>query len=606
MNTSPKPYAISIDPPGAQEIDDAISCFKVDEGWVVHVCIPDVPLLLVKDSDEDGKARGRGMTTYKANSVRESMLPVELVKKLSLSPNEDRPMIHVRLTVANDLTVQNVEIERIRHRTTAKLSYAQADDVLNSKTHSLHFMLATLWDLALRLQQERGASAGAIFDLSKNIMTNEEGTVVEIDQDRAHKSNLIVMEMMILANSALASHANANDKKILYRNHRLKGMKRGDRNSIAAEIAMKERVGHAVARQKIKTMGYLVEPADLSPISLGHYGLDRKDYAWFTSPLRRYIDVINLRALVCDITEEDAEATAVRFTGLYQDKKNQSDEHHGRMHRRRIIDLIISGTNTAKTDEYNVHTIIRALRENTGYDQEKIESYLKDRLMRDSDISGRDIHELLEASENLFTPTVIDFINKWADTSARQLLLKQHKDKSNQQTDMQDSEKVFYKAQLFDIASRLKAKVFFDQAIRTGPPHSGIFTTKVTWIHNGKTEYASAEGNTIKAAEHEAARIMLEIVTPPKDDTERRSPPVILEGANPKSVLMEMMAKSRSLKIAYGSPAVSGPPHAPTFTVKVFADLDGNQIKRQGTGSTKKEAERQASLSLLRALENMQ
>lgn len=606
MNTSPKPYAISIDPPGAQEIDDAISCFKVDEGWVVHVCIPDVPMLLVKDSDEDGKARSRGMTTYKVNSVRESMLPADLVKKLSLSPSEDRPMIHVKLDVANDLTVKNVNIERIRHRTTAKLSYAQADDILNTKAHSLHFMLATLWDLALRLQQERAASAGAVFDLGKNIMTNEEGAIVEIDEDRAHKSNLIVMEMMILANSALASHAHANDKKILYRNHRLKGMNRGDRSSIAGEIAMKERIGHAVARQKIKTMGHLVEPAELSTISLGHYGLDRKDYAWFTSPLRRYVDVINLRALICDIAEDDREASAIRFTGLYQDKKNQSDEHHGRMHRQRVIDLIMSGKNTAKANEYDIHTIIRALGENSGYDSDKIEAYLKDRMTRDSNISGRDIHEMLDACENLFSQAMIHFIAKWADNSARQLLLKQHRNKSNQQADAQETEKVFYKAQLFDLASRMRAMLFFNEAIRTGPPHSGIFTVKVIWSHDGKTEHASAEGNTIKSAEHEAARKMLEIVMPQKAGTETKSQPIIITGGNPKSVLMEMMAKSRNLKITYGSPTVSGPPHAPTFEVKVVAEIEGNRITKHGTGSTKKEAERQASLSLLESLENMQ
>lgn len=606
MSKPPKPYAISIDPPGAQEIDDAISCFKVDEGWVVHVCIPDVPLLLEKDSDEDGKARSRGMTTYKANSVRESMLSADLVKKLSLSPSEDRPIIHVKLDVANDLTVKNVDVERIRHRTTAKLSYAQADDILNSKAHSLHFMLATLWDLALRLQQERAASAGAVFDISKNIMTNEEGAIVEIDEDRAHKSNLIVMEMMILANSALASHAHANSKKILYRNHRLKGMARGDRCSIAGEIAMKERIGHTVARQKIKTMGHLVEPAELSPISLGHYGLDRKDYAWFTSPLRRYVDVINLRALICDIAEEDAEASAIRFTGLYQDKKNQSDEHHGRMHRQRIIDLIMSGKNTDKADEYDIHTIIRALRENSGYDSDKIETYLKDRMTRDSNISGRDIHDMLDGCDNLFSQNMIHFIAKWANNSARQLLLKLHRNKSNQQNDPQEAEKVFYKAQLFDLASRMKATVFFDQAIRTGPPHAGIFTVKVTWKHDGATEHASAEGNTIKSAEHEAARKMLEIIMPQKALAENKNQAVTTEGGNPKSVLMEMMAKSHKLKITFGSPAVSGPPHAPTFEVEVVADLEGAQIRKQGTGSTKKEAERQASLSLLKALENTQ
>lgn len=588
--------AISIDPPGARELDDAIAVRREEAGWIVEVLLPDVPSMVRPGTPVDAAARERGLTVYAEDAVRTPMLPRGVVEALSLSPEREGPAVAVTVALSPDLVPVVGGIGRTRARTAARLSYGEADRAIADAGHPHHRDVHPIWDLALRLHADRAAGTGARFDIDEHVFTNEEGRVVTLDERHAHRSNMAVMEIMILVNAALAAHASASGLPILYRNHRYNDMERGDRASAAEALARIEGIGRREAAQRLRRMAHLVGQAEMGTEALGHFGLDLAAYAWFTSPLRRYCDVVNLRALLDGVVDPGIADLAGRLTELHRRQKGLSSDHHARSSRRRLVDLLERGRHD-KLDQVDVHTILRAIEEGESSVPTHTVDHLRHRMATD-DLSGRDMAALLTASRTHLGDDFAREVAEWVDGNpARILLLAEHEGRIP--APAADAEaNSGAKAELQIAADRARARLTFGDATRTGPPHAPVFDVEARWQAAGDPIVAHGSGRTKRAAENSAAAALARLV--PNDPAPSSVARTVLPKA-PKTELLERAAARRAV-VTFSDPARTGPDHAPRFEVEAVWKSAAEEIKAVGAGAGKKDAERDASEQILARL----
>jgi len=601
------PSAISIDPAGAREIDDAIAVTCLGpSGWRVEVCIPDVPAMVRPRTRDDQSARADGMTRYSSGGRTWNMLPPATVDGLSLSPDEDRPMVHVSILVDRRLRPSVESLSRLRHRTLAQLSYAEADVGMRDVGHALHEPLRAIWELAMALHEERAAATGAAFDVSGGTYTNEEGQTVRLGTGRAHPSNMAVMEIMILANAALAAWSRHAGKAILYRNHRIPGFASGDRGAAAEELGEREGLGPATAARRLRGMTKDIGPAEMGTEPMGHHGLDLPAYAWFTSPLRRYCDVVNLRAALDEESEPDLEGLARHLNEAHRDEKDRSSDRHAQNARSRMAGLVGS-RHEKDLERHDVHTILRSLRENPGFDQAAAVRLITARMAANS-LSGRDIAMLEEEVQTLLGDEMRDAVAAWvSDSPARRLLLDEYRGVT---TTIEAKDGRNHKGRLQECAMSMRAGLAFEIASRTGPPHSPVFDVTATWTAGDNRVTARGVGRSLRAAEQEAARDLIErlglgtgksiqrAVAPsltPKDSD-------AAQGRTAKSRLMEWVQAHPGSSVVFGTASSSGPPHARRFSIGATYGIAGDTIQATGEGRTKKEAEQDASTRILAEL----
>lgn len=592
------PSVVSIDPKGASELDDAIAVTPLPEGgWMVDVCLPDVPRLIPPESGKDGVAREAGVTRYLPGGSVQRMLPGDLVERLSLSPDEDRPMVHVAIHVEPRLKADVVAIRRIDHRTAGRLSYPEADVAIVDAANPHHHALKEIWRLASVLHEERAASTGARFDLSGRTYTNEEGQEIRLDVTTAHRSNMAVMEIMILANATLGAWARDNGRSVLYRNHRISGYARGERASAALELAAREGLGEATARRRLRSMDGIVGTAELGTEPLGHHGLDVPVYGWFTSPLRRYCDVVNLRAILDNHVDPNLATLVSQLSDIHRTVRQDSSSHHAKVSRRQALATL--GTRDESTlDRLDVHTVLRAFAENPGFDRNAAFHHLARRMAEDG-MSGRDLAALQDEILTLFGQEAQDTVDAWiARSPSRRLVLDEFRGAASMDSDIAQDDGKNHKGALLEHATAMKASVRFHDAARSGASHNPVFTSEVSWTLAGVVTTATGIGRTVKTAERAAARELGEKVgvggTPSKVASVRTAPP--------KSQVMEEVQARPGSNVEFVESGTSGPPHARRFRVEARFALDGHEITGRGTGTTKKEAEHAASKDLLERL----
>lgn len=594
------PAVISIDPPGARDLDDAIHARRDPTGrWRVDVVLPDPTVVVPVGSSADAAARNAGTTTYGAAGIRRSMLPPEAAEGLTLSPHRNGSAVHVVLDVSPDLQARVASATRTSLRTAAALTYAQADRILEDVSDPLHPDLSRLWDLASRLHEERAAATGAVFDLATRTMTDEEGRIVRIDDRRAHRSNMIVMEFMVLANAALARHARDLGLPVLFRNHLLEGASFGARADAAAEIAVREGIGRHAAMARLRTMAHLVRQADLGTTSLGHHGLDLEAYGWFTSPLRRYADLANLRALLDGYADPEIETLAARLTGIHRDQGRSNAEHHAARSRQRLLPMLHRGAYD-ELDRSPLHVLLRALRENPGYGLDKARDYTMHR-MRRGGLSGEDI-AALRASGPEFGSDAVDGIERWiSEDPERSASLAAYEAGAMHNVPPAPSAEANHKGALLELATRLRAAVSFSDPERTGPAHAPTFAVTCTWRGPKGTVARTGNSRSVRTASHVAAGLVIEALAG-EGTTGRAASIPPPPPASPKNVLLER-ATAAGATVTFGSHRSAGPDHRRTFEVDVSWTHGGKTIKITGAGASKREAERKASERLVSLLD---
>ena len=335
---------VAIDPADARDHDDAIWAARDEDednkgGWKAIVAIADVSFYVRPDSALDKAARARGNSVYFPDRVV-PMLPEELSADIcSLKEGEDRAALACHLTIAKDGTLKSWRFTRAKIRVAANIAYEDAQAAIDASEEErievaspACFMpevegpvskelvdnaLKPLWACWRALFAARNKREPLELDLpERQVVLDEKGRIESVAPRERLDAHKLVEDFMIAANVAAARALEAKKSPVMYRVHeppsraKLEALK-DYLGTFGIEFALGqvikpatfnrilERVGEADFRPEIMEQLLRTQmQARYAPDRLGHFGLALGTYAHFTSPIRRYADLLVHRALV--------------------------------------------------------------------------------------------------------------------------------------------------------------------------------------------------------------------------------------------------------------------------------------------------------------------
>ena len=308
---------ITIDPPDARDFDDAIAVERLGDGsWELAVHIADVSHYVAPGSALDGEARLRGNSVYLVDRVL-PMLPEKLSDGVcSLRPDEERLTFCavMRFDAKGRRTAVRFTPAVIRSR--KRLTYEEAYERMKGRgpKDEVAALLQRGWALASQLRRRRHGKGSLDLDFAETkVVLDERGRPTEIrvvENDRSHQ---LIEEFMLVANEAVAESILRARRPSLYRIHEDPD---SDKLAEFREQVLQHgyEVGDLSHRPELqrflqKLRGEPDEPllklgllkslkrAVYHPDPLGHYGLAKEHYTHFTSPIRRYTDLVIHRVL---------------------------------------------------------------------------------------------------------------------------------------------------------------------------------------------------------------------------------------------------------------------------------------------------------------------
>ena len=311
-----KHRVITIDPIDARDFDDAFYIERHKAGhWRLWVHIADVSHYVKPGSELDKEARRRGNSTYLVDRVI-PMLPEALSNELcSLKPNVDRLSKCVEFAINDRGEILRSKCYSAVIHSQRRFSYEEAFEVLKGQpSDDIEHMLHDANRLAQKIRRLRFKRGSLNLDFTETkIRLNEKGEVDRIEKIENDISHQLIEEFMLLANEAVASNLLKKRRATIHRVHEQPDERRlaeyreevlshdipcGNlRNSSEVQKLLnrldKLTIGPALKIGFLKSLmraRYAVKP-------LGHYGLAKEKYAHFTSPIRRYADLIVHRSL---------------------------------------------------------------------------------------------------------------------------------------------------------------------------------------------------------------------------------------------------------------------------------------------------------------------
>jgi ribonuclease R len=317
----------TIDPADAKDHDDAVSVHEFEDGsFEAGVHIADVSYYVKHGSLIDREGAERATSVYLVDRVV-PMLPEALSNQIcSLVPNEDRLVVSVLFHVDPSGEVLSHRIVRGVVRSAHKLSYEAAQSLLDghggidlrdsSDAATLVRSLQLLSGFAQRLRARRSTAGAIDFAMPEaKVELDEEGEPIAIHRRERLEAHRVIEDLMILANETVAQIGETEGLPILYRNHehpsedRLEGLRALARlfghplptgEIRPRDIADLVESQHGTRREFLVSAVALrsMKQARYSSRNVGHFGLASDAYAHFTSPIRRYPDLLDHRAIV--------------------------------------------------------------------------------------------------------------------------------------------------------------------------------------------------------------------------------------------------------------------------------------------------------------------
>ena len=352
-----KTLTFTIDPADAKDYDDALSFRKLDNGnFEVGVHIADVSYYVKPGSPVDAEAQTRGTSVYLVDRTV-PMLPEKLSNKLcSLRPNEEKLTFSAVFEITPLAKVINPWFGRTHIISDYRFSYELAQAIIDAGDNAMTEQFGegsecgtvpdevkeavlTLNKLALKLRKKRFAAGAVSFDRPEmKVDIDENGKPIGVHQKFSKEANWLIEEFMLLANRSVAEFvasggkmggkALANPKTFVYRVHdepnleKLTGLrefagnlgfKMGpigsgkdialSLNNLLSDVKEKPELG-AIQILALRSMAKACYSTD----NIGHYGLAFKFYTHFTSPIRRYPDVMVHRLLALYLHGADSQS----------------------------------------------------------------------------------------------------------------------------------------------------------------------------------------------------------------------------------------------------------------------------------------------------------
>jgi len=312
-------FTFTIDPADAKDFDDALSFAVVEDEeqssndikqpqtisnpiYQIGVHIADVSFYVRPGTKIDDEAYQRGCSVYLVDRVL-PMLPEELCNdKCSLRPNEDKLCMSVIFTMNANAQVLKYKICRTVIRSDARLNYDEAQAIIETSTSrdlEITKALTTLNEMAHKLRAERIANGALTIEQDEmRFKLDEHGHPVEIYFESPNEAHHLIEEFMLLANRTVAK-AVGSGRPFVYRVHDLPdSQKLEEVKKFKKQCSMTAKMRHhAVSQDAVKRAIDMLTiraqaKAVYSTYNIGHYGLAFSHYTHFTSPIRRYPDLM--------------------------------------------------------------------------------------------------------------------------------------------------------------------------------------------------------------------------------------------------------------------------------------------------------------------------
>jgi len=311
---------VTIDGETAKDFDDAISINKTDRGYTLYVHIADVSHYVPWDSVLDIEARRRGTSVYFPGSVI-PMLPERISNNLcSLVPKQDRPTFTVEMHFDRSGAMVDKSFYPSLIHSNERMTYTKVKKILvdhdaaeRQKYDYLLHSFELMEELSLILRKERSGRGSLDFDLPEpEILLDLQGRPESIIKSERNMAHMLIEDFMVTANEAVGSHLEKIGVPSLYRVHdKPDSAKLDELRPIFKAFGLKvsktgPKVFHSVLNQAKGTeeeslLNILLlrslKQANYATENIGHFGLASTCYTHFTSPIRRYPDLVVHRIL---------------------------------------------------------------------------------------------------------------------------------------------------------------------------------------------------------------------------------------------------------------------------------------------------------------------
>jgi ribonuclease R len=343
-----KVLTFTIDPADAKDFDDAISFKEVGKDeYEVGIHIADVSNYVKIGSELDREARERGTSVYLVDRTI-PMLPEVLSNDLcSLVPNKDRLTMSAVFVIDKNAQVKSEWYGRTVIHSQKRFTYEEAETSIKKAGTPLHKELATLNDLAKKLTKQRFAEGAISLEQTEvKFVLDKDGIPLKVIQKERGDSNKLIEEFMLLANKKVAKAISGKDRVSIYRVHDLPGRdKMADLafflRSLGHKVTLRDGIipsheinklleglagkpeADTVYRAVIRSMSKAI----YSTKNIGHYGLAFDYYTHFTSPIRRYPDIMVHRLLLDFLNKKKVEHNQLK---TFEDMARTASEQEKR------------------------------------------------------------------------------------------------------------------------------------------------------------------------------------------------------------------------------------------------------------------------------------
>ena len=344
----------TIDPVDAKDFDDAISFKKTKNEIEVGIHIADVSHFVEKDSIIDKEAIKRATSVYLSDRVV-PMLPEKLSNDVcSLNPKEDKLVFSVYFSFDNNFNIKRSRISKSIINSNERFSYEEAQHIIEKKngtipkestilkkekkvSKELVESIITLNSIAENLKNKRKNNGSIFFNKEEvRFILNEKGEPVDFIIKKQKKANFLIEEFMLLANITVAEKIIESKRKGVFRIH-----DKPDEKKIAEIERFVKNIGYNIniinSKEPNKEINKLLSLADKKPEknvidmmviramskakystqNIGHFGLMFENYTHFTSPIRRYPDLIVHRIINEILKKEKTIQTDLENTCLH-------------------------------------------------------------------------------------------------------------------------------------------------------------------------------------------------------------------------------------------------------------------------------------------------
>lgn len=308
---------VTIDGIDAKDFDDAVFAEKTDEGFHLIVAIADVAYYVRNGTALDDEAKLRGNSTYFPDRVV-PMLPEALSNDLcSLRPNEPRACLAMHMWIDRAGKLIRHKIVRGLMQSKARLTYEQVQHMQDTASGDLLPIIKPLYEAFKILDDARRKRGALELDLpERKVVLDDEGRMIGVKQRERLESHKLIEEFMVLANVAAAQALEARKAPCVYRVHdRPSSDKLESAREFIESFGLSLPKGQVTQPAQLNTIliqanklpySHLISDvvlrtqsqAQYSPENIGHFGLALAKYAHFTSPIRRYADLIVHRSLI--------------------------------------------------------------------------------------------------------------------------------------------------------------------------------------------------------------------------------------------------------------------------------------------------------------------